>query len=95
MIAMHVACMSAAWARQVRELAILGFVSFTATVLMQFIKLHEEMKEFFEYSHVLLFLTAVFYGTLHTVCTLSAHCRLHLHPLHRTLPAARLRYPPR
>ena len=46
-----------------RELAILGFVSFTATVLMQFVTLGEETRDFFEYSHVLLFLTAVFYGT--------------------------------
>ena len=31
-----------------RELAILGFVSFTATVLMQFVPLSEEANEFFE-----------------------------------------------
>ena len=34
--------------KMVRELAILGFVSFTATVLMQFVSLSEEANEFFE-----------------------------------------------
>ena len=33
---------------QVRELAILGFVSFTATVLMQFVPLSEEATQSFE-----------------------------------------------
>ena len=47
---------------QVRELAILGFVSFTATVIMQFVPLSEEATESFEYSHVLLFVTAIFYA---------------------------------
>ena len=48
--------------KMVKELAILGFVSFTATVSMQFLKLEEEHREFFEYAHVLLFLSAVFYA---------------------------------
>ena len=45
--------------KMVSELAILGFVSFTATVIMQFLELHEETKLTFEYSHVLMFVTAV------------------------------------
>ena len=40
----------------------LGFVSFTATVIMQFVPLSEEATESFEYSHVLLFVTAIFYA---------------------------------
>ena len=43
-----------------RELAILGFVSFTATVVMQFTHLGET-EELFEYAHVLLFATAIMY----------------------------------
>eukprot|EP00966_Prymnesium_polylepis_P103665 2400046-Prymnesium_polylepis.1 len=46
----------------VRELAVLGFVSFTATVIQQFVQLSEETKETFEYSHVLMFVTAIFYA---------------------------------
>ena len=43
-----------------RELAILGFVSFTATVVMQFTHIGET-EELFEYAHVLLFATAIMY----------------------------------
>ena len=45
-----------------RELAVLGFVSFTATVIQQFVSLPEDTKETFEYSHVLMFVTAIFYA---------------------------------
>ena len=48
------------------ELAVLGFVSFTSTVALQFMNLEsvggEETKESFEFSHVLMFTTAVFYA---------------------------------
>ena len=46
--------------KMARELAILGFVSFTATVLMQFVELGD-MEVLFEYAHVLLFATAIMY----------------------------------
>ena len=45
-----------------RELAILGFVSFTATVILQFVHLEEEKHELFEYAHVLMFTIAVVYA---------------------------------
>ena len=50
--------------KMIRELAILGFVSFTATVLLQFVELPggEETHESFEFSHVLMFVTACFYA---------------------------------
>ena len=43
--------------KMVTELAILGFVSFTATVILQFVHLDEETHESFEYAHVLMFIT--------------------------------------
>ena len=48
--------------KMVKELAILGFVSFTATVIMQFIHLTEDKKMLFEYAHVLMFGTAIAYA---------------------------------
>ena len=47
---------------QVRELAVLGFVSFTATVILQFIHLPEDKKMIFEFAHVLMFGTAIAYA---------------------------------
>ena len=48
--------------KMIRELAVLGFVSFTATVILQFVVMIEETKLTFEYSHVLMFITAVFFA---------------------------------
>ena len=48
--------------KMIRELAILGFVSFTATVLKQFLQtVPESDLQLFEYAHVLLFTTACAY----------------------------------
>ena len=48
--------------KMIRELAILGFVSFTATVLKQFLqRVPESDLQLFEYAHVLLFTTACAY----------------------------------
>ena len=59
-----------------RELAILGFVSFTATVILQFVALDEKHRELFEFSHVLMFVTAVFYALeIATVSVSSARAR--------------------
>mmetsp|Transcript_29548 Transcript_29548/g.61840 ORF Transcript_29548/g.61840 Transcript_29548/m.61840 type:complete len:276 (-) Transcript_29548:284-1111(-) len=48
--------------KMVKELAILGFVSFTATVILQFVHTAEDKKMLFEYAHVLMFGTAIAYA---------------------------------
>ena len=48
--------------KMIKELAILGFVSLTATMLLQFVHLPHIQHLLFEYAHVLLFITAVMYA---------------------------------
>ena len=50
------------WQMMLRELTILGFVSFVATVILQFVLIPEEDKQIFEYAHVLMFTLAIFYA---------------------------------
>jgi hypothetical protein len=53
---------AALWQKILRELTILGFVSFTATIALQFAQLEEEPKMIFEFAHVLMFTLAIMYA---------------------------------
>lgn len=53
---------AALWQKITRELTILGFVSFSATITLQMVNLEEESELLFEYAHVLMFSIAIFYA---------------------------------
>ena len=50
------------WSKILRELTILGFVSFSATITLQAVHLPEDDHLIFEYAHVLMFTLAIMYS---------------------------------
>ena len=53
---------AALWQKMLRELTILGFVSFSATITLQFVVLPEADHLIFEFAHVLMFTLAIMYA---------------------------------